>query len=69
MPGNVLEMCELLIARLPTEPYDPGDKGTRALKRAGSSDLAVMQESGYYQRYKSKWRTIYWTVKEIIQRT
>ena len=27
-----------------------------ALKRAGSSDLAVMQGSGYYQRDKTRWR-------------
>ena len=42
--------------------------GARALKRAGSSDLAVMQGSGYYQRDKTRWRTLYWTVREIIQR-
>ena len=42
---------------------------SRALKRAGSSDLAVMQGSGYYQRDKTRWRTLYWTVREIIQRT
>ena len=41
---------------------------TMALKRAGSSDLAVMQGSGYYQRDKTRWRTLYWTVREIIQR-
>ena len=40
----------------------------RALKRAGLSDLAVMQGSGYYQRDKTRWRTLYWTVREIIQR-
>ena len=41
---------------------------TMALKRAGSSDLAVMQGSGYYQRDKTRWRTLYWTIREIIQR-
>ena len=39
------------------------------MKRAGSSDLAVMQGSGYYQTDKTRWRTLYWTVREIIQRT
>ena len=38
------------------------------MKRAGSSDLAVMQGSGYHQRDKTRWRTLYWTVREIIQR-
>ena len=42
---------------------------TKALKRAGSSDLTVMQESGYYQRDKTRWGTLYWTVTEIIQWT
>ena len=28
-----------------------------------------MQGSGYYQRDKTRWRTLYWTVREIIQRT
>ena len=28
-----------------------------------------MQGSGYYQRDKPRWRTLYWTVREIIQRT
>ena len=32
------------------------------MKRAGSSDLAVMQGSGYYQRHKTGWQTLYWTV-------
>ena len=27
------------------------------MKRAGSCDLAVMQESGYYQSNKTRWRT------------
>ena len=39
------------------------------MKRAGSSDLAVMQGFGYYQRDKTRWRTLYWIVREIIQRT
>ena len=39
----------------------------RALKRAGSSNLAVMQESGYYQSDKTRWQTLYWTIREIIQ--
>ena len=29
----------------------------------------MMQESGYYQRDKTRWRTLYWTVREIIQWT
>ena len=29
----------------------------------------MMQGSGYYQRDKTRWRTLYWTVREIIQRT
>ena len=37
--------------------------------RAGSSDLVVMQGSEYYQRDKTRWRTLYWLVREIIQRT
>ena len=41
----------------------------RALNPAGSSDLAVMQGSGYYQRGKTRWKTLYWIVREIIQRT
>ena len=28
----------------------------------------MMQGSGYYQRDKTRWRTLYWTVREIIQR-
>ena len=28
-----------------------------------------MQGSAYYQRDKTRWRTLYWTVREIIQRT
>ena len=40
----------------------------RALKRAGSSNLAVMQESGYYQSDKTRWQTLYWTIRDIIQR-
>ena len=40
----------------------------RALKRAGSSDLAVMQGSGYYQRDKTRCQTLYWTFREIMQR-
>ena len=28
-----------------------------------------MQGSGYYQIDKTRWRTLYWTVREIIQRT
>ena len=39
------------------------------MKRAGSSDLAVMQGYGYYQRDKTRWRTLHWTVREVIQRT
>ena len=40
----------------------------RAQEASGLSDLAVMQGSGYYQRDKTRWRTLYWTVREIIQR-
>ena len=29
----------------------------------------MMQGSGYYQTDKTRWRTLYWTVREIIQRT
>ena len=29
----------------------------------------MMQGSGYYQRDKTRWQTLYWTVREIIQRT
>ena len=29
----------------------------------------MMQGSGYYQRDKTRMRTLYWTVREIIQRT
>ena len=39
-----------------------------SLKRAGSSDLAVMQGSGYYQRDKTRCQTLYWTFREIMQR-
>ena len=28
----------------------------------------MMQGSGYYQRDKTGWRTLYWTVREITQR-
>ena len=39
-----------------------------SLKRAGSSDLVVMQGSGYYQRDKTRCQTLYWTFREIMQR-
>ena len=29
------------------------------VETSGSSDLAVMQGSGYYQRDKTRWRTLY----------
>ena len=41
---------------------------TRALKRAESSDLAEMQGSGYYQRDKTRWWTLYWTVRLSSER-
>ena len=34
-----------------------------------SKIVAVMQGSGYYQRDKTRWRTLYWLGREIIQRT
>ena len=42
--------------------------GRNKLGRWNGVDLAVMQGSGYYQRDKTRWRTLYWTVREIIQR-
>ena len=58
----------LFFDHLSMHSFQAGPQEARALKRAGSSNLAVMQESGYYQSDKTRWQTLYWTIREIIQR-
>ena len=40
--------------------------GRKKLGRRNERSSAVMQGSRYYQRDKTRWRTLYWTVREIV---
>ena len=54
-----------VMSRAVTESIVTQSHGVRRLKRAASSDLAVMQGSRYYHRDKTRWRTLSFVANSV----